>query len=111
MLLNEALALQEGDTVCHSARLDYRPDGAPVKTPMRVTKVWVNQKRTIVLLRIASVDSNAWLDALGYELPPDGMAYDRQEREWIAPAELKRRKLERRNGKSAAFPRSGASLK
>jgi len=70
MLLTEALQLDKGDTVCHPAGLDYRRDGTPVKKPLRVTEAWWNEKRTIVLIRIASVAGGAWLDATGYELPP-----------------------------------------
>jgi hypothetical protein len=101
MTIDEALALREGDTICHPARLDYLRDGTPVKMPMRVTKVWQNTKRTIVLVRIAAVAHEAWLDATGYDLPPEGKVYDKLDREWITPAELKARKAERRNGTPA----------
>lgn len=102
MTLNEALVLGKGDYVCHPAKLDYRKvSGDPVKPPMRVTEVWINVKRTIVMIRIASVDATAWLDATGYELPPSGMEYDKLDREWISPAEMRKRKSERRNGVAA----------
>lgn len=104
MTITEALNLAIGDSVCHAAKLDYTHKGMPVKAPMRITKIWVNAKRTIVLLRIASVDSTAWLDATGYELPPDGLTYDKWDREWVSPAELKRRKAERAGRAKAAQP-------
>lgn len=63
--------------------------------PLRVTKTWQNDGRTIVRIRIASIGGDQWLDATSYELPPAGMLWDRIDQEWLTPAELRKRKLER----------------
>ena len=92
MTIDEALALNEGDTVCHPAKLAYTSQGIPVKAPMRITKVWVNAKRTIVLVRINEIAKEQWLDATAYEFPPAGLVYDKFAHEWLTPKELKERK-------------------
>jgi hypothetical protein len=96
MTLADALALREGDTVCHSAGLDYRADGTPVMAPIRVTKVWVNAKSSIVLIRANAIGGAQWLDATGYELPPPGLVYDRTTFAWMTPEEKKLAVAERR---------------
>lgn len=78
MTLGDALELVAGDRVCH--RLT-----APPLRPLRVTEVWRNDQRTIVLIRMHALAGQEWIDATGYDLPPAGMvwAYDR----WISPKE------------------------
>ena len=65
MTLDDALKLGVGDYVTHKHT-------AVTMRPIRITELWVNEKRTIVLVRLASVASSAWLDATGYENPPAG---------------------------------------
>lgn len=85
MTLQEALNLRVGDHVLHVAT-------AVSRKPIRVTEIWVNAKKTIVCIRCASIRSSIeWLDATGYELPPQGMVYDYKFRDWVTPAEKKRR--------------------
>lgn len=56
MTLNEALVLHDGDFVCHPAKVDCRKGtGELVKIPLRVTKVWINAKRTIVMIRVHAI--------------------------------------------------------
>lgn len=99
MTINEALALREGDHVTHPTHTLFIPDtgGGPTRIPLplRVTKVWQNERRTIVRIRINSVGQDQWLDATSYDLPPAGKEWDRVGREWLTPAELRQRKLER----------------
>lgn len=76
MTLEEALALKKGDKVT-------TPHSKVRHQPLRVTAVWVNDARTIVMIRIAAVDSSAWLHATGYELPPAGHEWDRSEFRWV----------------------------
>jgi len=70
MTLEEALTLVKGDVVVHRATL-------PELMPMRVAEVWVNEKRSIVLVRLPSIGGASWLDATGYEWPPEGKTWCR----------------------------------
>jgi len=74
--LADALELKEGDRVC-------TPHSRPARKPYRITQVWVNDKRTIVMIRCHSLAGHAWLDATGYEHPPEGMVWDMDR--WMTP--------------------------
>lgn len=87
MTLADALQLRKGDFILHKAGIVYGDTGEPAMRPIRVTEVWVNAKRDIVLVRLASVDAKAWLDATAYELPPEGMVWNRGDNEWITTAD------------------------
>lgn len=92
MTITDALTLRVGDYVTHHAHVSHRASGGPRvpvrRIPIRVTEVWVNATQTIVMVRLASIASTAWLDATGYGLPPAGHAWDRLTDEWIPSAEL-----------------------
>lgn len=85
MTLDEALRLREGDYVMHKA------SAVPYK-PIRVTEIWVNSKRSIVMIRAAAIKSSLqWLDALGYEPPPAGKRWDDKAKEWVPDNGRKKR--------------------
>ena len=78
MTLEDALQLRVGDVVIHRATM-------PEDRPVRVRGVWVNAKRTIVMVRLPSIDRTAWLDATGYGLPARekvGCRWCEQHGEW-----------------------------
>lgn len=76
--LADALTLRQGDYLC-------TPHTMPRRRPVRVTEVWVNERRTIVMVRLASIRQNDWLDATGYEHPPAGLVWDNARGQWITP--------------------------
>lgn len=100
MTLDEALELKKGDYVTHRTYVDFR-GATPVRKPLRVTAVWTNPARTIVQVRLNAVGREQWLNALEYDLPPQGQVFDRQGIEWVSHAELERRQKARREGKAA----------
>lgn len=79
MTLADALDLRKGDYVTHAFT-------APPDAPCRVTEVWQNAKSTIVLIRIASIAKEVWLDATGYELPPPRHEWDAATTSWVPAA-------------------------
>jgi len=93
MTLDDALDLREGDyVVAHHAKTPEIAKALPVEfQPIRVTAIWVNKARTIVRVRLAAVDPNAWLDVTNYELPPKGKIWDRAYRDWCTKAEFRER--------------------
>lgn len=95
MTLDQALALRVGDYVLHSQDVRFNENGDSARRPIRVTAIWVNEKRTIVRVRLGTVAAILWLDAEAYDLPPVGQVFDRTSNEWITPAELKTRKRQR----------------
>jgi|SRR5262245_326744 len=98
MTLREALTLRKGDVVVHRATL-------PEWMPMRVAEVWVNEKQTIVLVRLPAIGGAAWLDATGYDFAPEGQKWCRTCLRWHTARE--RRELHpdmrQRASLSAAF--------
>ena len=88
MTLEEALQVTEGSYVTSPVMYQRRP--------LRITKVWFNDKLTIALCRIAQIGGDQWLDLTGYDLPPKGMTWDKVMEEWVTHAEMKRRKEQRR---------------
>lgn len=92
MTVEDALTLRVGDHVLHKAALSYTKAGFPAKRPVRITEVYVNVKRTIVSIRLASVNPGAWLHATEFELPPDGFRWDYNGKEWLTIEEYKRRR-------------------
>jgi hypothetical protein len=83
MTLEQALTLNDGDFVTHK-------HSAVSMKPLRVSAVWVNNKKSIVLVRIAAVGRDAWLDATGYELPERGKIWCDIHREWEWQADHRR---------------------
>src|SRR5215813_12848549 len=84
MTLDEALACRVGDHVLHKATLIR-------DQPIRITAMWVNDKKTIVRVRLAAIDPSQWLDLTGYTLPPAGKMWDRAFQDWVTRAEYKKR--------------------
>lgn len=79
MTLEEALALQKGDYV-------VTPRTRIPREPVRVTDVWVNDSRTIVMFRAARIDASAWIHATGFELPPKGQVWNKELLRWVPKA-------------------------
>ncbi|HKW14689.1 MAG TPA: hypothetical protein VJS69_09405 [Candidatus Krumholzibacteria bacterium] len=97
MTLDEALGLAEGDYVINRhTPVPYRP--------IRITAIWVNSKRTIVSLRLASIDPRAWLDARGYDLPPAGKIWDPGFRDWVTREVFAKRRATMERRPSATAP-------
>jgi len=98
MTLAEALTLVKGDVVVHRATL-------PELMPMRVAEVWVNEKQSIVLVRLPSIGGASWLDATGYEWPPEGKKWCRECLRWHTGRERRERhpNMRDRASLSAAF--------
>ena len=97
MTLDEALTLRQGDYVVHKAT-------AIAFKPIRVTDVWQNSKKTIVQVRLASVDPTAWLDATGYNLPPVGKMWDEVHCDWVTKAQYRERRKTHVSGRRPAAP-------
>lgn len=85
MTLDEALGLRQGQHVIHRAT-------APPLRPCRITELWINSKRTLVRVRLASVDPSAWLDACSYELPPAKQLWDERFLDWVSREEFRKRR-------------------
>lgn len=83
MTLEEALGLAKGDVVVTKYTL-------PSYEPVPVTAVWINDRRDIVLLRLHKIIKDAWLDALGYELPPAGKIWCHLHHRWEWSADHRR---------------------
>jgi len=75
MNLADARTIKKGDTLIH-------PETAVRWRPISVTDVWMNKNETIVLVRLASVDKTAWLDATGYEFPKPHSVWCKSHSEW-----------------------------
>lgn len=83
MTIDQALALEKGAVVT-------TPHTVPAMRPIRVTDVWINPKRTIVLVHLAGIAKDAWLDATGYDLPEPGTVWCLNHRTWETTAEHRR---------------------
>jgi hypothetical protein len=83
MTLQQALLLQKGDIVTNK----YTPIS---HEPIPVTDVWINNKRSIVLLRLHKVAKERWLDATGYELPESGKIWCDIHNRWEWSADHRR---------------------
>lgn len=95
MTLEQALRLGEGDYVTHAQDVKFDRDGVAQRRPIRVTATWVNEKKTIVRIRVASVAALPWLDAQSFELPPAGHVWDKIETQWVTHEEMRKRKRAR----------------
>jgi len=68
MTLEQALTLRKGDLVTNKfTEISMQP--------IPVTEVWINDKRTIVLIRLHKVAKDQWLRAIGYDLPEKGKTW------------------------------------
>src|SRR5262245_2209211 len=81
MTLQEALTLRKGDIVTNKHTM-------PSLVPIPVSDVWINSKRSIVLVRLHKIAKERWLDATGYDLPEHGKIWcdikSHQRWEWAA---------------------------
>ena len=83
MTLDDALALRKGDHVISNRTM-------PKYEPIPVTAVHINDKRTIVNVRLNKIGKEQWLDATGYELPPTGKIWCRIHALWEWTADHRR---------------------
>jgi hypothetical protein len=75
MTIAQALNVRDGATVISKYT-------SPPLKPLRVTRVWANDAKTIVRFRIAKL-GDAWVDSEGFEVAPKGKKWAPFKQEWV----------------------------